>query len=222
MEVTKEPMPKLLLMYPHDSYTIKRYLAYIEDVTERFHDLVDVRPLRVGDSVPLQGVRGLHLNVLKADHFVHRQTAFSYRIDREHYELKEEVRALPQQEINRRIAQEGRAALTNCVHKPLVFYSGDGRPVLDPKSRKVPLMIHEATFLESGHKPTHADLPAVVALFREMEAKQLILFHLSTRYHYKEFMQELDHLVPNPRERERITVVRPGSMYQRDIPVPGY
>lgn len=222
MEVTKQPLPPIKLFYPEDSHTLRHYFDYLEKVTNRWDELVQLQPVRPGQTYPLEGVRGVYLNVLKADHYVYQQTAVCYRLDQERFSLKPELQELLQAEINKRIANEGRDALTTRVLRPLIFYSGDGRAIGDKDSQDVPLMIHEATFLEPSPKVAHASLPEVIKLYRETNAKHLLLFHLSTRYEYKEFIQLLDKLVPEQKERSRVFVIRPGGMFAKNIPVPGF
>lgn len=222
MEVTGEAMPPLHLYYPYNSSTLERYFSYLEDVTHQWDKLVVLQPMRPGDTRPLQGARGLHLTALKAEHRVHRQVALSYRVTQERWVLKPEMQDLPQKEINKKIAQEGREAVTEQIYRPLVFYSGDGKVVRDPESDEASLLIQESTFLEPHPKVDHASLPEALALFREQKAASLLLFHLSTRYEFRLFLQALDRLVPDPDERARIFAIKPGSMLVKDIPVPGF
>lgn len=222
MEVAGQELAPISVFYPEDSTTLARYFAYLEEVTSRWEDLATLQPMKPGDSYPLQGVRGLYITAHKADHYVYQQTALSYRVDVERWVLRPEMEGLPQSEINRKVATEGREAVTERKLLPLVFYSGDGRPVLDPDSREVSLLLQEATFLEPNTKVSHASLPEAIELFRALQAKHMLLFHLSTRYEFREFLQLLEKLVPDEEERARIYAIRPGNMLVRNIPVPGY
>ncbi len=222
MEVTGQPLPPVTLFYPNDSDTLERYFQYLEDVTSRWEELVTLRPIAVGEKVPLTGVRGLYLTALKADHYVYQQTALSFRIDQERWLLKPEFQDIPQEELNRKFAKEGREKLTTRILQPLIFYSGDGRVTLDPASKEIALLIHESTFLEPSQQLTHSSLPETIELFRELKAKQLLLYHLSTRYEFKEYLKKLEALVPDPKERARIHLIRPGQLFFKDIPVLGF
>ena len=222
MEVTKTDLPIMTITYPGDSPTLQRYFEYLQDVVDRFDDLAELRPVKPGDTLPLYGARGLHVTALKANHHVHGQTALAYRVEQERWTLKPEMEGIPQKEINKRIALEGREAVTTKVFKPVLYYSGDGRVSMKHHDENIPLMLHECTFIEPNRKVTHASLPDIIQLFRKAKPEQLLLFHLSTRYEFKEFLRTLDRMVPNPEERAKIFAVRPGSFFSRDIPVPGF
>lgn len=222
MEVTGEDIPPLHLYFPYNSSTLDRYFQYLSEVTHLWDKLVVLQPMRPGDTLPLQGARGLFLTAMKAEHRVYRQVALSYRVSQERWVLKPEMEGLPQKEINRTIAERGREAVTERVQRPLVFYSGDGKAVYDPGSVGAPLMIQEATFLEPHPKVDHASLPEAIDLFRKQKAESLLLFHLSTRYEFRMFLQLLDKLVPDPEERQRIYAIKPGSMLVKDLPLPGF
>lgn len=222
MEMTGEHIPPLHVYYPADSQTLQRYFAYLEEVIFRWSELVHLVPMEPGDTHPLQGARGLHLTALQANHRVYKQTALSFRVEHLRYTLKPEMQDKPQAELHRLIAEQGRQAVTEPVLKPLLFYSGDGRPKLDPGSSGAPLHIQEATFLEGDQKTDHATLAEAIQLFRELRAESLLLFHLSTRYTLNEFRETLESLVPDENERERIHVIKPGQLFVRDLPVPGF
>lgn len=222
MEVTKEDLPPLHLYYPYNSGTLERYFSYLSDVTSRWDELVVLQPMRPGDTLPLQGARGLFLTAMRAEHRVHRQVALRYRVEQERWVLKKEMQGLPQREINQTIATQGREAVTERVLRPLVYYSGDGKAETDPDSEGVSLMIQESTFLEPHSKVDHASLPEALKVFREQKAESLLLFHLSTRYEFRQFLQLLDKLVPDPDERARIFAIKPGSMLNKDLNIPGF
>ncbi len=221
-EVTGEPIPPLHIYYPADSHTLVRYFQYLEDVLSKWPELVVLQPMEPGDTVQLQGARNLHMTAIKANHRVYRQTALSYRVEQKRYALKPELEGKPQAEINKIVAEQGREAVTEPVMRTLVYYSGDGKPALDALSRRASLHIQETTFLEAHAKADHAGLPEAISLFRELEAEQLLLFHLSSRYTMREFWTTLDNLVPDPIERERIKAVKPGSMFVYDFTIPGF
>ncbi len=224
MEVTQEEIPPLNIYYPGNSRTLERYFQYLQDVMSRWNDLVVLHPLVPGDTLALQGARGLHLTALEAEHRVYKQTALSYRVEQLRYGLKPEIQGKPQSEINKIIAEKGKSAITEPIMRPLVFYSGDGRPRLDPVSRGAALHIQEATFLDTNgnKKIDHATLAEAIALFRELEANNLLLFHLSSRYTMHEFWSTFNRIVTSDEERERISVVKPGSLLTREIPMPGF
>lgn len=221
-EVTGEPIPPLHIYYPADSHTLERYFDYLKDVIAKWSELAVFCPMNPGDTLALQGARNLYLTALKADHRVYRQTALSYRVEQKRHSLKPEFQGKPQSEINKIVSREGRDAVTEPVMRPLVYYSGDGKPVLDERSRGAALHIQETTFLETHAKADHAGLPEAIGAFRELEARQLLLFHLSSRYTMREFWNTLDHLVPDPEERERIRTVKPGSLFTYDFHIPGF
>lgn len=222
MEVTGEDLPPLHVYYPFNSGTLQRYFSYLEDVTQHWEKLIQLNPMRPGDTLPLQGARGLYLTAIKAEHRVHRQVALAYRITQERWALKEELRDIPQKEINRLIAEKGREAATERTLRPLIYYSGDGKPLFDEESKGASLMIQEATFLEPHARIDHSSLPEAIDLFRQVKADSLLLFHLSTRYEFRHFLQLLDKLVPDPDERARIFAIKPGNMLVRDIHIPGF
>ncbi len=221
MDVAEQEIPPMQWIFPEDSGTLWRYFDYLKEVTRPWEKLVTLVPVKPGQVIPLQGVRGMYLTVLEADHYVHKQTALSFRIEKERWALRPELEGKPQSEINRIVATEGREAIAVRQFQPLVYYSADTRPVYHEGNEGIPLMIHESTFLEPNEHTSHACLPEVVELFRRQQPRLMLLFHLSTRYDFKEFMQLLEELVPDEEERARFFVVRPGRMFSMDLPTPG-
>jgi ribonuclease BN (tRNA processing enzyme) len=221
-EVTGSSMPPLYVYYPEDSSTLERYFAYLSDVIDAWHELVCLQPMKPGDCLPLQGVRNLYLTAIRAKHQVGHQCSLSYRIEQKRWSLRQDVQDKPQAEINKIIAMHGRESVTDVIMRPLVYYSGDGSPLYDPVSQNTYLHIQEATFLESLPGVDHASLPEAIDLFRKLQAQSLLLCHLSTRYGLKEFLDLLEQLTPDPAEHSKIWVVKPGNMFIKHIPMPGF
>jgi ribonuclease Z len=221
MEVAEQPILPLQIIFPEDSDTLWRYFDYLKLVTHRWDELLTLVPTRPGQHLPLQGVRGMYLSVLEADHHVYKQTALAFRVEKERWALKPEWEGKPQQDINRAIGKEGRAAVAERGFQPLIHYSADTRVLYHEINQGIPLMIHEATFIEPHPQTSHASLEEVVELFLAQQPQQLLLFHLSTRYEFKEFTDRLEALIPDAAMRERISIVRPGRFFAQDIPTPG-
>lgn len=103
--------------------------------------------------------------------------------------LNPELLHLPGEEIKRLIQEQGREGVSVEVSQPLLGYSGD-TPVEDwGRWDGIPVLIHEATFLESEglikHKPTanrHSTLEQVMEMVANIKLEKLVLGHFSSRY----------------------------------------
>ncbi len=222
MEVTGEELPPLYVYYPSDSYTLERYFTYLREVIDKSDRLFIPVPLNPGDKIQLQGGRALYLQALKAKHKIYNQTALAYRVERKRWKLKEEFAQLPQAEINKLIREKGKEFATEETYQPLIYYSGDGRPLYDRGNDEISLMFQEATFLEPHEKLDHSHLKESVELFIKQRARYLVLFHLSSRYTFKEYLTALEYLVEEPELRKKIWLVKPGKLFVEDLPVPGF
>ena len=86
----------------------------------------------------------------------------------------------------------GREGITSPVNEKWITVSGDGAPLSQQEIAGTKLLIHEATFLHEddydaeeagediGH--VHSTVSGVLQLARDAEIKNLVLYHISTRY----------------------------------------
>ncbi len=112
-----------------------------------------------------------------------------YRVVRRVRKLKLEFAGMP----GEKLAKMDREAVTEEIERPVLAFSGDTGP-MDPAAwADLPILIHEATFLrqedvERGPERTqlHSCLDEVLDLARGAQPGQLVLSHLSPRYHEEE------------------------------------
>jgi ribonuclease Z len=115
--------------------------------------------------------------------------SFGYIVTQVKQKLKPELLHLPGEEIKRLIQEQGREAVSVEVSQPLLGYSGD-TPVEDwSRWDGIPVLIHEATFLESEglikEKPAahkHSTLEQVLEMAANIKLEKLVLGHFSSRY----------------------------------------
>lgn len=136
------------------------------------------------------------------------------------HKLREEFHGMTGPEIARLRKERGDEAVMEEVEEPVLAYSGD-TPVEDPKRFDgVPILIHEATFLEAddpadetGRSDRHSTLPAVMKMAAGLDLQYLILGHFSSRYTGDEIVAAVREQCALHRIRYPVFTVLPGAHY---------
>lgn len=150
--------------------------------------------------------------------------SFSFLVQQTKRKLKEEFAHLPGKEIGLLRKEKGEDAITNLITKNVFGYSGD-TPVGDFSHwQNTETLIHECTFLRKEdmesktHKKhnKHSVLSDVMDMAAQLQLKQLILGHFSSRYKKEEITQVIaeaceQHQIPFP-----VYCIFPG-VFEKDV-----
>ena len=174
--------------------------------------------LFIKDNLYVQPVRNNHVQV---DQSITK--SLGYRVCEVKSKLKQEYLALPQEELKKLINERGKEALTTQVETTLLTYSGD-TPVDDPERwNNTKILIHEATFLESGDQENsntkrnlHSRLEEVLYMVANLNVESLILGHFSSRYSHEAIDENIKRLCKALKIKIPVYRVLPGQVH-RDI-----
>lgn len=170
----------------------------------------------IKDQLFARAIRNGHLPVAPG-----KSKSLSYQLFEVRQKLKAEFQGLDQEALKMLSQQYGKGYLTERVEVPVLGYSGDS-PVEDyTRWDGFPILIHEATFLESRDdisqdKSKHSWLEEVLKMVAEINVRCLILTHFSSRY----AQAEIDEAILRLCKKHKITIpvyrVLPGEI-ARDI-----
>lgn len=171
----------LRLTYPAGSATFESLWRFFAQHIHGWRDLVTLHPVEPGQRWASLTHNAITLVATPARHMPD-EPCIGVRLDHGRTKLRPDVVALPQAERVARIRAHGAAALSTLQHAPLLAYSGDSAPCHHPDTHGVHLLIHDATFLAPHTADQHATLEGAVRLAHRLQARHLLLCHISTRY----------------------------------------
>jgi ribonuclease Z len=215
----EQQVSPLRIHYPARSPSLDLYLEYLSKSIYIWDQIVELVPLEAGDKVTLRDFPAIEVTALEVCHNP-RELCLGFRFSQKRWKLKPEVLALPPEEMRDIVRTKPREEHSEVVEFPLITYSGDGLPLEDEGSQGVELLLHEATFLDPDTSRVHSRLSEAIERFRALEARSLMLWHLSTRYTHDEIQEALNALTTEE-ERKQITVVFPGKVTAVTLPVSG-
>lgn len=152
--------------------------------------------LEEGDELST-GMEGKFLKAFRTQHYAGEDTyaqprSLGYHLMWRKLKVRPELRALPQSELDAIRLQVGREGITAPVDEKWVTVSGDSSLLSPGEVGDTKLLIHEATFLREGDYDeedasddighVHSTVEGVLQLAKECEIKNLVLYHISTRY----------------------------------------
>jgi ribonuclease Z len=107
-----------------------------------------------------------------------------YKVMEQRMRLRPEYTGRPEAEIKALVAQRGREEVTEPYAHCLVAFLGDGTPIPAEPYSGADVLMHEATFLNEAdrEKHVHSTLDEAVGAAMDSGARNLVLFHVSSRY----------------------------------------
>ena len=152
--------------------------------------------LEEGDELPTS-VEGKYLKTFRTRHYAdenlhNKPRSVGFHLMWRKQKVREELRNLPQAELDKVRLELGREGITSPVNEKWITVGGDGAPLSQPEIAGTKLLIHEATFLHEddydaeeagediGH--VHSTASGVLQLARDAGIENLVLYHISTRY----------------------------------------
>ncbi len=122
-----------------------------------------------------------------------RANALGYKVMEERNRLRPEFADLEQRELADLARSHPKGYLTETYEKIILAYSGDSMPLDPSEVRNAEVLMHEATFLSPDDRdaPTHATAAEAVHTAVEAGVRALVLFHTSTRYHWRQVIKTI-------------------------------
>lgn len=206
----------LEIYYPEGNDYVEKYRDFLLTVFSSLRFELTWRELNAGERLLLK--EGKSDRFITAFRVAHEPGVMSlgYQIVEERNKLLPHYVALKDEELQNLIRREGIAALTRREEHKILTITGDAftvdRDIIDGTD----LLIHEATFLrkEDRGEDIHASVEEIFEALREVRVKELILYHISTRYG-----SEVNSLIEGLIKEFKITipvhVVIPGKLFER-------
>lgn len=156
------------------------------------------------------------------DSDVNEVKSLSYRVEREHHQLREGYRGRPPEDIARARQNLGDDEVLQKDRETLLVYSADTPIERASFWGETRVLIHESTFLHAddarsrNQELRHSSLDQVIPMATELNLEALILGHFSTRYRESEIRRALEIQCRKHRPSFSVFAVMPGRC-QRDI-----
>ncbi len=204
----------LTVYFPAGNHFISELIVYFSRTNRRLRYDLEWVPLQPGDRVPL--LEGRHGRYLEAFATVHSpgEISLGYNIVERRRRLKPEYRDLPQEEIVKLVRAGKKAEITEEYDQRIFSYGGDSVPLKPYFIRDTEVLCHEATFLRDEDRKEYKHSTVWEAIDVALEAgvkKELILFHLSSRYR-----RDIPKLEEEIRKRGlpfKVSIVPPGEIF---------
>lgn len=142
------------------------------------------------DDPPRQHERWLE--TFATEHARGRLT-LGYRVVEHRHRLKPEFVGKPQTEIRDLVKKAGRDDITEQYDHRLLAYLGDCVPMDAAPFADADILLHEATFInaEDREQHVHSTLDEAISTARAANARNLVLYHVSSRYPRKQIRAEV-------------------------------
>jgi ribonuclease Z len=192
---------ELGVYYPAGSFFVSELISYFARTNRHLQYELEWIPLQPGDRVTL--LSGRHPRYIEAFATVHArgEPSLGYNVCEVRRRLKPEYRDLPQEEIVALIRAGKKEEISETYVQYLFSYGGDCVPLNPDLVRGTEILLHEATFVEEEDRKEykHSTVWEAIAVAQKAGVqKELVLFHLSSRYRW-----ELEEL------RQRIAALNP-------------
>ena len=179
-----------------------------------------IRPNEVFEIKSNFSVRAIRNNHVAAP--LDQSKSLSYLVESRKRKLKAEFHGKSNQALKQLNEQFGKDHITETVTQKVLGYSGD-TPVDDYAHwENTETLIHEATFLSKEVQATdfaknkHSFLPEVIQMASELNLKQLVLSHFSSRYGPKEIDTAIRKLCKENKLQIPVFRILPGVLV-RDV-----
>lgn len=204
---------ELRVYYPAGSFFVSELITYFSRTNRNLRYELEWIPLKPGNRVPL--LEGRHSRYVEAFATVHTrgEPSLGYNVCEVRRRLKPAYRGLPQEEIVALIRAGKKEEITETYVQYLFSYGGDSVPLNPELVRGTELLLHEATFLDEAERKEYKHSTVWEAIRVAEQAgvqKELILFHLSSRY--KRELKETEEKIAELRLPFRVRIIPPDEV----------
>ncbi len=175
----------LEVYYPKGNRAIESYLNFIRRANPDLRFSFTTHPIEDREKVFLRKAGSFKRFVVpfRTKH-TSGEKSFGYHVYETRRKLKKEYVGMDPRKIASLVKELGQDEITYEYEQKILTISGDSL-VLDPEEVKgTELLIHECTFLNSKDRriKNHASIEEVVETIKKSGVKNVILYHISTRY----------------------------------------
>ncbi|MCS7217287.1 MAG: MBL fold metallo-hydrolase [Candidatus Bipolaricaulota bacterium] len=206
---------ELRVYYPAGSFFVSELITYFARTNRNLQYELEWVPLQPGDRVPL--LAGRHPRYIEAFATVHArgEPSLGYNVCEVRRRLRPEYRDLPQEEIVALVRAGKKEEISETYVQYLFSYGGDSVPLSPQLVRGTEILLHEATFLSELDRKEYKHSTvweAIEVAKRAGVQKELILFHLSSRYRWE--LAELERRIAELNLPFRVRIIPPGEVVE--------
>lgn len=206
---------ELRVYYPAGSFFVSELISYFARTNRHLQYDLEWIPLKAGDRVSL--LPGRHSRYIQAFSTVHArgEPSLGYNVCEVRRRLKPEYRGLPHEEIVALVQAGKKEEISETYVQPLFSYGGDSVPLNPELVRGTEVLLHEATFVEEEDRKEYKHSTVWEAIQVAKEAgvqKELVLFHLSSRYRWD--LENLEKGVAELQLPFRVRIIPPGELVE--------
>ncbi len=175
----------LEVYYPKGNRAIEAYISFIKKANPDLRFAFTAYPIEVGEKIFLRkaGTFKRYVVPFRTKH-TSGEKSYGYHVFETRRKLRPEYQGMDPSEIAKLVKELGQDAVTYEYEQKLLTISGDSL-ALDPEEvRGTELLLHECTFLDPKDRriKNHASIDEVVETIKQSGVKNVILYHISTRY----------------------------------------
>lgn len=206
---------ELKIYYPAGNFFVSELISYFARTNRNLKYELEWIPLQPGDKVTL--LQGRHARYIEAFATIHSrgETSLGYNVAEVRHRLKPEYRDLPQEEIVRLVREGKKEEITEKYVQYLFSYAGDSVPLNPNLVKGTEVLCHEATFLsdEDRKEFKHSTVWEAIEVAKKAEVqKELILFHISSRY--RDELRELERKIEGMGLPFKVRLIPPGEVVE--------
>ncbi|MDI3473319.1 MAG: ribonuclease [Thermotogaceae bacterium] len=176
---------RLEIYFPKDSNAIREYFDFIKRVNSELKYELVFYPIDESDKILIKdnGNTKRFVVPFRVKHTM-SEPAFGFNVVEERRKLKEEFLNLSKEKIVELIKKHGKECVTYSYEKKILTISGDTMALEPSIVEDTDLLLHECTFLNRKDRKgeIHASLDEVMELIQKTGVKNVVLYHISSRY----------------------------------------
>lgn len=207
---------RLEIYFPKDSNAIREYLDFIKRVNSELKYELLFYPIDESDRILIKdnGNTKRFMVPFRVRHTM-SEPAFGFNLIEERRKLKEEFLNLPKEKIVELIREHGKEHITYSYEKKILTISGDTMALEPSVVEDTDLLLHECTFLNRKDRKgeIHASFDEVMELIQKTGVKNVVLYHISSRY--ESTVDKVIRKVSNQFPELNLEYVYPGKLWIR-------
>jgi ribonuclease Z len=216
-----EKTKPLDIFYPEGDRFVEGLRAHLDRAMGRLSYDLNWRPVGANDRIPLTADEDdaprQHERWMETFPTAHSRgrLTLGYRIVEQRNRLRPEFSGRHQSEIRDMVKELGRDAVTERYAHRLLAYLGDTVPFDPEPYAGADVLLHEATFLDPADRENmvHSTLDEAIDAAVRSNARELVLFHVSSRYPRRQIRQ----MVPAALSAHGFPLDRAWLVYERHM-----
>lgn len=206
---------EMRVYYPAGNFFVSEIISYFARTNRHLQYELEWIPLKSGDRVTL--LSGRHTRYIEAFATVHArgESSLGYNVCEVRRRLRPEYRDLPPAEIVALVQAGKKEEISETYVQYLFSYGGDSVPLNPELVRGTEVLVHDATFLDEENRKEYKHSTVWEALEVARQAgvqKELVLFHLSSRYRWD--VEKVRERIAELHLPFRVTIIPPGEVVE--------